>query len=429
MFFVDEIKTPQMAYSGLDGDLTEEESAFQETLHKFARDVMRPIGEQLDKLTAEEVCAEGSPLFDYLNQFKGLGVTPDGLLEMEPQQLARMVPLLQEELGWGDAGLALLPMVQEFAGFAASKTGDKELAERFKGVRGCWLATQPDRGSDLLDIPGTEIFPGARHEKANLTAKVDGDGDVVLNGSSSAWVSGAPISKCALAYLPTDFGDGIHRNDGTLRGSVILVPFDEPGMSLGKPLEKMGQRPLPQGEVIFDNVRLPKNYMIQDDAAYNKNFFGVLTWANMEMAGTFTGLGRAAYEHALAYVHERRQGGTELINHQSVRLRIYELWELVEVARAVTRRAANFNFLGSEPHILASITAKVRATENGYEAAHKALQLFGGNGMTREYPMEKLLRDARAALIEDGENTVLSLSAASHLSDHFKEHGDAYAVS
>jgi acyl-CoA dehydrogenase len=423
MFIVDEIKIPHLAYTGLDGDLTEEERSFQETLHKFARDVMRPIGEQLDKMTAEDVCADGSPLFDYLAQFKELGITPDGLLEMEPQQQARMVPLMQEELGWGDAGLALLPMVQEFASFAASKTGISELSERFNGMPGCWLATQPDRGGDLLDIQGTEIYPGSRHEKGNLMARVDGD--IILNGSSSAWVSGAPISKCALAYVPTDFGDGIYRNDGTLRGSVILVPFDEPGVSLGKPLDKMGQRPLPQGEVIFDNVRLPKNYMITDDAAYNENFFGVLTWANMEMAGTFTGLARAAYEHALAYVHERRQGGTELINHQSVRLRIYELWELVEVARAVTRRAANFNFLAPDPHILASITAKVRATENSYEAAHKALQLFGGNGMTREYPMEKLLRDARAALIEDGENTVLSLTAASHLSDHYKQHGAA----
>jgi len=423
MFQIDQIKTPHLEFTGLDGDLTEEEKSLQNTLHKFAKEVSRPVGEQLDKMTAEEVTADGSPLFDYLDQFKELGITPDGLLEMEPGQLARMVPLIQEELGWGDAGLALLPMVQEFPGFAAAQTGDSELAERFAGGRGCWLATQPDRGSDLLDIPGTEIYPGSQHEKGNLSARV-GD-DVVLNGQSSAWVSGAPISDCALAYVPADYGDGIYRNDGTVRGAVVLIPYDESGVNLGKPLEKMGQRPLPQGEVFFDNVRLPKNYMIMDDAGYNEDFFGVLTWANMEMAGTFTGLARAAYEHALEYVHERRQGGTELINHQSVRLRIYELWEMVEVARAITRRAAAYNFLAPDPHLLASITAKVRATENAYEVAHKALQLFCGNGMTRDYPMEKLLRDARAALIEDGENTILSLQAASHLSEWYQEHGTA----
>ena len=72
-----------------------EETAFQETLHKFARAIMRPIGEQLDKMTAEEVRAEGSPFFDCLNQFKGLGLTPDGLLQMKLRQLARMVPLMQ----------------------------------------------------------------------------------------------------------------------------------------------------------------------------------------------------------------------------------------------------------------------------------------------------------------------------------------------
>ncbi|PKP72300.1 MAG: acyl-CoA dehydrogenase [Alphaproteobacteria bacterium HGW-Alphaproteobacteria-5] len=420
MFIIDEIGTPFLEYSGLDGDLTDDERAMQETARRFAREVMAPIGLQLDQMTPEDVCADGSPLFDYLNQFKSLGMGVETLATMEPEQISRLLPLLYEELGAGDAGMALLPMVIAFPSFAAHQTGDAELIERFSGKRGCWLGTTPDHGSDAVDFDGREMVAQSKQSRSNLIAHVTDD-EIVLHGQSSAWVSGAPIAECALAYVQTDYGDGIERPNGTGRGGVILIPFDEKGVSKGKPLHKMGQRPLPQGEIFFDEVRLPRKYLLADDSGYNQSFFGALTWANMEMACAFTGLTKAAFEHALAYVHERRQGGARLIEHQSVRLRLYEIWDLLETNRAVTRRICRYNFLAPKPHILASITGKVRVTENAFEAASKALQLFGGNGLTEEYPMEKLFRDARAALIEDGENVMLSLVAAGHLSNWYKE--------
>ena len=140
----------------------------------------------------------------------------------------------------------------------------------------------------------------------------------------------------------------------------------------------------------------------------------------MEMAVTFTGVARAAYEHALDYVHERKQGGVPIIEHQSVRMRLFGLWQKVEASRALAHRVFNYNYSSRGPHLLASMTSKTFVTQNAFEVASEALQLFGGNGLTREYPIEKLLRDARASLIEDGENNVLGLKAASLLSAVYK---------
>jgi alkylation response protein AidB-like acyl-CoA dehydrogenase len=140
----------------------------------------------------------------------------------------------------------------------------------------------------------------------------------------------------------------------------------------------------------------------------------------MEMAVTFTGVARAAYEHALDYVHERKQGGVSIIEHQSVRLRLFGLWQKLEACRALAHRVFNYNYSSNGPHVLASMTSKTFVTQNAFEIASEALQLFGGNGLTKEYPIEKLMRDARASLIEDGENNVLGLKVASMLSAVYK---------
>jgi acyl-CoA dehydrogenase len=169
-------------------------------------------------------------------------------------------------------------------------------------------------------------------------------------------------------------------------------------------------------------VRVPMKYVVAQGEAAKASFFGALTFANMEMAVTFTGVARAAYEHALDYVHERKQGGVPIIEHQSVRLRLFGLWQKLEACRAMAHRVFNYNYNYSSngPDVLATMTSKTFVTQNAFEIASEGLQLFGGNGLTREYPIEKLMRDARASLTEDGENNVLGLKAASMVSAVYK---------
>ena len=421
MFHFDKLATPTLGLSGLEANLSEEERAIQDSAHRFAEEVMRPIAEKVDKLTPEEAIAEDSPLWTYLDKINESGILDlEAVAEMSDEQKARIMPIIFEELGWGDAGLTLLSMVANFPAYAALSSGDPELTERFKGLRGCWVGTQPDRGSDMVDSDKTEAHPKQKHNRGNLIARLDGD-EVVINGQSSAWVSGGPIAECGLVYCQCDYGDGLYREDGGLNIIAVLVPFDLQGVSKGKPLDKIGQRTLPQGEIYFDEVRIPKNYIIGDRENTIPNIFGAITFGNMEMSAIFTGVSRAAFEHALAYVHERKQGGVPLIEHQTVRLRLFDLWQKVESSRAMAHRAIAYNYSDNGPHLLASITAKTFVTKNAFDVTSEALQLFGGNGLTLEYPLEKLLRDARASMIEDGENYVLSLKGATWISKWYQE--------
>jgi acyl-CoA dehydrogenase len=203
-----------------------------------------------------------------------------------------------------------------------------------------------------------------------------------------------------------------------------LIPLDLPGVSRGKPLDKMGQRALPQGEVFFDEVRVPAKYAIAEGQDALNQFVATLTFANMEMAATFTGVARSAFDLALDYVHERKQGGTAIVNHQSVQTRTFDLWQRVEAARALTHRVFNYNYGEYGPHILGSVTSKTFVTRTAFEVASEALQLFGGNGLTKEYPIEKIMRDARASMIEDGENNILNLKGMRWLSRWYQDkHG------
>ncbi|NIB41667.1 acyl-CoA dehydrogenase [Pseudomaricurvus alkylphenolicus] len=421
MFTVEQIPMPNLGLTGLAVNLSEEELAIQDVAHRFARDVMRPIGEQLDKMTPEQVAAPESPLWSFLQQLRDSGLIDlEAIAAMDNAQKARLVPIIFEELGWGDSGLTICALAGAFPAFAAYNTGNPELIERFGHLRGCWIGTQPDRGSDMVDYDKSEAVVGSRHNKPNLHARVEGN-ELIVNGQSSAWVSGAPIAECGLLNCPCDYdGNGIYREDGGLNSLVALVPFDLPGVSKGKALDKIGQRALPQGEIYFDEVRIPLDYVIADKELAYPSFYGALTFANMEMAATFTGVARAAFEHALDYVHERKQGGGLLIEHQSVRLRLFDLWRKVESSRAMSQRVFDYNYGPKGPHLLASLTSKTFVTQSCFEVCNDAMQLFGGNGLTREYPLEKLLRDARAALVEDGENTVLSLKGGSWLSHWYK---------
>lgn len=425
MFTFDKLELPRLGLRGLESGLTEEEQAIQDATHRFAEEVMRPIGQKLDVMTPEEVIAEGSPLHDYMAQMSQAGILDLGALaEMTNEQKARVFPLIFEELGWGDSGLAIATLASSIPAFTAHTTGDPEIIERFGGVPGCWLATQPERGSDVVDMDATEVYANTKQSKGNLLARKDGD-EYVINGQSAAWVSYAPLAQTAMAYLPCDYGDGFYKEgEQGMHHVGILIPLDLPGVSRGKPLDKLGQRPLPQGEIFFDDVRVPAKYAIATGDAAVAQMVATLTFANMEMAATFTGVARSAFDLALAYVHERKQGGTAIINHQTVKARTFDLWQRVEASRALTHRVFNYNYGEYGPHVLGSVTSKTYATRTSFEVASEALQLFGGNGLTKEYPIEKIMRDARASMIEDGENNILNLKGMRWLSEWYQDkHG------
>ena len=154
--------------------------------------------------------------------------------------------------------------------------------------------------------------------------------------------------------------------------------------------------------------------MIVGADAYGSGVEMVLTMANASMGAIFIGVAQAALELAVGYAKERVQGGVPIISHQSVRSRLFKMFARVEAARALARRVALYNAT-NPPLVQYSIASKTFVTQTAFEVASDALQIFGGNGLTREYPIEKLVRDARASMIEDGCNEVLGLVGSTRL--------------
>jgi alkylation response protein AidB-like acyl-CoA dehydrogenase len=403
-----------MAYTELNMDLTDEHEHLKEEVHRFAVEVMRPISLELDKMSPEEVIAEGSPFWNCLKQMYTNGyhtvLIPDeyGGLGLDPLG----VHIVFEELSYGSVGLTVALGVTCFSAFFGSLIAEDNIIERFilpyvnckdASVRSCWAITEPDHGSDIL-MPFTPTFHDPNITQ-QLRAKKKGD-EWLINGQKSAWVSMGPLATEAALFV------GIESSQGMSGGGICLMDLMQPGVSRGKPLDKMGQRDLPQGEIFFDDALCPDDFMIIDPESYEMFTDITLSTANACMGAFFTGVAQSAYDIAVDYIKERVQGGMLLHKHPTVKRTIFDMFSKIETARAYSRAAMMYNFCTNPPDTHYSITSKVYCTQAAFEVASSALQLLGGNGLTKEYPIEKIFRDARAGLIEDGSNDILALSAA-----------------
>lgn len=409
-----------MDHIDYDIDLTPEELALKESAHAFARDVLRPVGIQLDRMDAADVVAPDSPLFDVLRQASELGFNRMGAPEsMGGTAISpRASTLVSEELAWGNIGLAgVIGLSGTHAGIAMA-LGDDEIAEEFArpfytctdgSIIGCWAVTEPDHGSDTLGVMQPEMTAKARGQ---VIARRQGD-DYILNGQKSAWVSNGPIATHAMlnVHLEPDF---------TLeQGGICVLPLNLPGISRGKPLDKHGVRTMPQGEIFFEDVRIPKRYMLLDSSAFAPYMDIHLSMFNAGVGIIASGLARAAYESAIEYARQRVQGGRPIIEHQSVRARLFRMFTLLQTCRTLSRGVSIYNRTatarGVKVRLEHSIASKVYCTNSALEIATLGVQLHGGNGMSKDYPCEMFLRDAAAMTIADGENAYLSQLAASLL--------------
>lgn len=417
-----EVPLPIVGRSGFDIGLSEDELAVQETMHRFAREVMRPLGQAIDRLPAEQAYLPGSPFWDYHVEMQKLGLGPEMMVGLAAEQVARLEGIMLEEMAWGDAGLTVSSGAGGLPLAMAQASGSQELIELCEGKLGCWCATQPDRGSDGLILYPEERHPGSKGNKGNLQATFTAD-EIIFNGQSSAWVSNGPVAQVALMDIVADYGDGCFDANGNTFGCNVIVPLDIKGVSRGKPLEKLGKRSLPQGEIYFDNVRVPRRFAVATRDDYEFKHAHAWAHAGTAMSHIASGLARAAFELALSYVHERQQGGTLLANHQLTQYRLGGLGTKVEAIRAMARHVAHYTKCSPRPHPYFTASGKAFCCNELLQVVNESLQLFGGAGLTREYPIEKLLRDARAMQIEDGENHILQMHYGHLLSRLHREEG------
>ncbi len=411
-----------VAYTELNKSLTAEESALKEQVHRFSAEVFRPAAMELDPLPPEAVIDRSSVLWDVFRKYRELGYHLRGMPEafggIELSPVSQHI--ISEELGWGAADLTISMGAGSMPYSFAARSGNQELIEKY--VRpyiedtearfvGCWGITEPMHGSDVVFMGnGMDPPPGVAFD---VFAERDGD-DYILRGQKSSWVSNGTIATHSMVHM------GVDRTLGMTGSAIAFVPLDLPGVTKGKPLDKLGQRALNQGEIFFDDVRLPASYVLVPQPAYTMMGDFIIAAANGGMGATFTGLARAAFEEGLSYTRDRIQGGKPICEHQAVQIKLMDMFVTVEAARGLSRAAIGYNAVTIPPIPEYSIASKVFCTQASFQVASDALQLHGGYGLARGMVIEKLFRDARAALIEDGTNEVLSLAGARRIIDRYK---------
>ena len=408
-----------MGFSELSIELTDDQKAMRDATEKFCTEVWRPAAIELDKLhDPQDVIAEGSVLWDVLRKSYELGYHNMGV----PKEVGGMgldgltTALIREQMGWAAADLAISLGVSSMPFFFTLLSPDPEVRDLTRKfcedieakMIGCWAITEPEHGSDwsCLDIEYS------KDPKSGPSVRAVQDGEeYVVNGQKSSWVSNGTIATHALLFLCLDPSAGMYGGCG-----IAAIPLSYPGISRGKPLDKLGQRALNQGEIFFDNVRIPKaNVVCQDPTMYYALSEINLAGCNAAMGNIFTGVAQAALDEALEYAKERVQGGRAIFNHQNVQLKLFDMFMSVEAARSLSRRVTVYNSVTSPAAVHYSIASKVFSTETAFRVASQAIQIFGGYGLSKDFHIEKIFRDTRASLIEDGVNETLALDAVRRL--------------
>ena len=409
-----------------------DEQLLRTEAHRVAVEVVRPAAWALDRMSPEDRIRPDSPFFTTMATLKSLGyhrmfLAPEA--GGPPERLSAMTQsVVLEELGWGSLGLATAFLVDLLPVMTIANFGDESLKAELMipwvedesgGFHGCWAITEPDHGSDFL---GFRDADAPRYGHAQLIADPT-EGGWLLHGQKSAWVSSGPIATHAAVHAQAG-------RDGDVAHSLFaVVDLDGGGVRRGPPADMMGVRDDPQGELFFDGVFVPdRNVLVPPGPLYPAFGDQLLCLTSSVIANVAVGVARAAFEEALHHARTRIQGGAALARHKNIQLTLYAMFERVETARSYARTVlahTQANLPGAGPEATGASprharAAQVFAKRTAYEVAHDALQVFGAQGLSRDSLIEKLFRDTRCLLIEDGTLEVLALDAARDLIDNYE---------
>jgi len=303
--------------------------------------------------------------------------------------------LIFEELSRGDVSTAAFISIHNMVTWMIDSFGDAALRARFVPA----LATMETIGSYCLTEPGS----GSDAAALRTTAKRDGD-HYVLNGSK-AFISGAGTSDVYVVMCRT--GEA-----GPKGVSAIVVEKDTPGLSFGGQERKMGWNSQPTAVVQFDDCRVPvENLLGKEGDGFRYAMMG-LDGGRLNIAACSLGGARLALETAQAYVTTRKQFGKALNEFQNVQFKLADMATQLDAARLMVLRGAWALDTGHPEKTKWCAMAKRLATDAGFEIADEALQLHGGYGYLRDYPLERIVRDLRVHRILEGTNEIMRVITA-----------------
>ncbi len=334
-------------------------------------------------------------------RFGGLGIDPvtAGLVWEE---------LARHGVGF-TAGLLAGSVVPALIAFLAPDNA--ALVDRFvrpfcDDATGAWLtgwgSSEPDVGSD-----GKNYDDLAVHHRLRARPVAGG---YVLNGEKSAFVSNGGVARAIVVAACVEPAKG-------LRGSgMFVLDSDVSGVHQATPQDRLGLRALNQAVVSFDDAFVPDDQLLFPPSdEYPALHHAIVTVGNLGTGYLAVGLMRAAYDLALDYARERVQWGRPIIEHQLVAKRLFDARAAIELSRALLWKGSCRSRDAFPGDLCTSLTAKISATNFALEHTVKLAQVLGAYGITREYPLEKLVRDAPLLTIMDGTNDTLLLEAMAHL--------------
>lgn len=376
----------------IDFELTDEQRSIQALAHEFAEREMRPVAAEHDR-TGEfplEVCRKayeaGLLAGSVPQEYGGSGLS------------ALDCTILREELAWGCAGISTAMGAVELACTPVRLAGTAAQKREFLGQvtaefgLASYALTEPDTGSDVAAI---------------TTRAVPHGDEYVLNGAKR-WITGAAFARWLVVFASTDpdkRGHGL---------SAFIVPRDTPGLSVPRKEDMMGQRASATCEVLLEDVRVPAANLLGSEGAGFKIAMETFNWTRPGVASAAVGLARSAMEHAVGYASERHSFGQPIGQHQAVQLMLANMDVSIAAARHLVRHAAWLADRGRRNSREAA-RAKAFAGDMVMAVTTDALQVFGGAGYSRDYPMEKLMRDAKIFQIYEGTSEIQRLIIARDL--------------
>uniref|UniRef100_UPI0037423096 acyl-CoA dehydrogenase family protein n=1 Tax=Pedobacter chitinilyticus TaxID=2233776 RepID=UPI0037423096 len=254
---------------------------------------------------------------------------------------------------------------------------------------GAWGLTEANTGSDAL--------------RMRTTAVLDGD-EYVINGSKN-WITHGKTGDVAVVMVRTG-------ETGSSKGiSAIVVERGTPGFSAGKKENKLGMRASETTEMIFDNCRVPKENLLGVEGEGFKQAMKVLDSGRISIAALSLGIAKGAYEAALAYSKERQQFGQSISSFQAISFKLADMATEIEAAELLIRQAADLKNRHL-PMTKESAMAKYYASEVAVKCATEAVQIFGGYGYTKDFPVEKFYRDSKLCTIGEGTSEIQKIVIA-----------------
>jgi len=368
-------------------DLTEEQRAIIETARAFGDEHLRPNAAAWDRDAHFE-----PSLVPALGELGFLGM----LLPAEYDGLgldARSYLLALEEIAAADASTAVMMSVhnslptQMLLRFGSAAQQARFLAPMARGeLLGAFALSEPEAGSDAAAL--------------RCQARRDGD-DWILDGAKS-WVTSGSHAGVILAMARTDTADARRGAKGI---SAFIVTPDLPGFSVSKKEDKLGLRASPTVQLVFDGMRVPGDRLLGAEGMGFTYAMQSLEHGRLGIAAQAIGIARAAFEAAAAYVRERQQFGQAIGGFQAVQFKLADMATRLTAARALVHAAAAAKDRGVAVGPQASM-AKLFASETAMWVTTQAVQLFGGYGYVKDYPVERYFRDAKVTEIYEGTSEI-----------------------